>query len=70
MGLNTLIDRGRIIIMSNVKQTIKVTKSDLPVSCPQKGTPSWDMHPRVYIELKSEKENDCPYCGVHFVLED
>ena len=54
--------------MSSEKQTITVSKKDLPVSCPQKGTPAWDMHPRVYIELTSEKGSDCPYCGNHFEL--
>ncbi len=54
--------------MSSTKQTIKVSKKDLPVSCPQKGTPAWDMHPRVYIGLKKSQVSDCPYCGAQFEL--
>ncbi len=54
--------------MTSVKETIKVSKKDLPVSCPQKGTPARDMHPRVYIELNKSQVSDCPYCGAQFEL--
>ena len=51
--------------MTSEQTTIKVSKSDLPFSCPPKGTLAWDMHPRVYIE-SSDKESSCPYCGAKF----
>ncbi len=54
--------------MPNNKQPIKVSKKDLPASCPPKDTPAWDMHPRVYIELKKSQVSDCPYCGAQFEL--
>ncbi len=27
-------------------------------------------HPKVYLNLDSGGEVDCPYCGLHFVLAD
>ncbi len=54
--------------MSSEQKTIKVSKESLPVSCPPKDTPAWDMHPRVYIEMSDSKESNCPYCGNHFEL--
>jgi len=54
--------------MASEKTTIKVNKNDLPISCPPKDSPAWNMHPRVYIELSSEEEASCPYCGTNFEL--
>ncbi len=54
--------------MSSEPKTIKVSKQSLPVSCPPKDTPAWDMHPRIYIALSDEKTSSCPYCGNHFEL--
>ena len=54
--------------MSSEKTTTKISKKDLPVSCPQKGSPDWAMHPRVYIELANGKSGACPYCGAKFEL--
>ena len=54
--------------MTSEKITIQVNQSSLPVSCPPKESPSWDMHPRVYIEMTDKKGGECPYCGNHFEL--
>jgi len=54
--------------MASEQDTIKVTKNDLPVSCPPKDSPAWNMHPRVFIELSGEKGASCPYCGTNFEL--
>lgn len=56
--------------MNNIDKIVKVNQADFPVSCPTKETPSWDMHPRVYIEMSDEKGGDCPYCGCHFEMSD
>ena len=49
--------------------TIKVKKSDLPISCPEFTGEVWNEHPRVYIELsEKQKTNKCPYCGNKFEL--
>jgi len=54
--------------MTSTQKIIQVSKRSLPVSCPQKGTPAWDMHPRVYIELTDEKGSSCPYCGTQYQI--
>jgi uncharacterized Zn-finger protein len=54
--------------MSESSKVVKLTAKDLPASCPIKGTPAWDMHPRVYIEFNDEKTSVCPYCGNRFEL--
>jgi len=56
--------------MASEQKTIKVEKGSMPVSCPQKGAPAWDMHPRVYIDLSDKKGANCPYCGNHFELAE
>ena len=37
------------------------------ITCPNKNTPVWDLHPKVYIELKNEEEL-CPYCGQRYKM--
>ena len=54
--------------MAHQPSTTKVTKSDMPVSCPPKDSPAWDMHPRVYIELSNDNKGVCPYCGNEFEI--
>ena len=51
-------------------EVIKVTRADLPLSCPRPGTPVYDLHPRVYLPIDKAKEATCPYCGAHYVLSD
>ncbi|MGX5174932.1 zinc-finger domain-containing protein [Aliikangiella sp. IMCC44653] len=49
--------------------TIQVKPSELPVCCPPKSQALWNQHPRVYIELNSQQQGECPYCGNEFVLK-
>lgn len=52
-------------------EPVKVKLSDLPISCPTDEVKLWSEHPRVFIELsEKDKENNCPYCGTKFILED
>jgi len=55
---------------TNVGDIIKVTKNDLPLSCPQSGDDVSNMHPRVFLPIKKTGDEVCPYCGAHYVLED
>ncbi len=48
---------------------IKVTRKDLPLSCPRPQDPLWNMHPRVYLPIEDQGEVACPYCGTKYVLE-
>lgn len=52
------------------KPVFKVSKADLPVCCPPKDQAQWNLHPRVYLEIKSDGIADCPYCGNRFVLAE
>ena len=49
---------------------IKVSRSDLPLSCPRPEDEVWNMHPRVYLPIEKDGEATCPYCGAHYVLAD
>ncbi|WP_353154062.1 zinc-finger domain-containing protein [Pollutimonas bauzanensis] len=51
-------------------QTIYVEAKDLPVFCPRPGTPLWNMHPRVYIEIVQTGKSLCPYCGAAYELKE
>ncbi len=48
----------------------EITRADLPLHCPMKGTPLWNMHPRVYLPIEESGEERCPYCGAVYVLKD
>ena len=52
------------------EQIIKVSKEQLPLSCPQPEDDVWNMHPRVYLPLDKTGEAVCPYCGARYVLQD
>lgn len=54
----------------DVTQVIKVTRADLPLSCPRPGDEVWNMHPRVYLPIEKTGEAVCPYCGAKYALED
>ncbi len=49
---------------------IKVSRADLPLSCPRPGDEVWNMHPRVYLPIEKDGAATCPYCGAHYVLSD
>lgn len=52
------------------ERIIKVSKEQLPLSCPQPEEDVWNMHPRVYLPLDQSGEAVCPYCGARYVLQD
>jgi uncharacterized Zn-finger protein len=41
---------------------------DLPLHCPTKDTPSWNYHPRVFLDVLETGEVRCPYCGTLYRL--
>lgn len=49
---------------------IKVSQSDLPLSCPRPEDEVWNMHPRVYLPIEKSGEVTCPYCGARYTLSD
>ena len=52
------------------QRVVKVSRADLPLSCPMPEDALWNMHPRVYIPVQKTGEASCPYCGTRYVLED
>jgi len=50
--------------------TILVSRSDLPLSCPRPEDELWNMHPRVYLPIEKTGEAACPYCGAKYKLKD
>lgn len=48
---------------------INVSEKDLPLHCPQPGTPLWDRHPRVFLDVATKGESLCPYCGTKYVYK-
>jgi uncharacterized Zn-finger protein len=59
------------LVPANAEHRYKVTRSDLPLSCPMPGMYLWNSHPQVYLPIEDEGgEAVCPYCAAHYVLSD
>jgi uncharacterized Zn-finger protein len=52
------------------QRVVKVSRADLPLSCPRPDDEIWNMHPRVYLPIAKSGEEVCPYCGTRYVLEN
>jgi len=48
----------------------KVSRCDLPLSCPTDDMTLWNAHPKVYLPIEKTGRQVCPYCGACFVLQD
>ena len=48
---------------------VDVSAKDLPLHCPLPGTPLWDRHPRVFLDVAKEGQALCPYCGTQYVYK-
>ena len=46
-----------------------ISQTDLPLSCPNKGSETWNAHPKVYLDLDASGQARCPYCGARYVLD-
>ncbi len=58
------------LVEPNAENHYRVTRADLPLSCPMPGMYLWNSHPRVYLPIEASGEAKCPYCGATFVLEE
>jgi len=48
---------------------IRVSKQELPLSCPGPRGEVASLHPRVYLPLKKTGDRaTCPYCGAVYVV--
>lgn len=52
---------------------VEVTAAELHgpgvVFCPNPRMPLWSNHPRVYIDVATEGQGKCPYCGTVYRLK-
>ena len=55
---------------ANTQTRVEVSRTDLPLSCPQSHQKIWNAHPRVYLPIEDSGEATCPYCGTHYALKD
>ena len=49
---------------------VKISRDQLPLSCPPRGEEVWNLHPRVYLPIEATGEAVCPYCSTRYLLED
>ena len=56
-------------IVACSQQQYKVSRKDLPLSCPMPAMQLWNAHPRVYLPIEATGKQQCPYCGSEFILE-
>ena len=57
---------------ANTKTHIEIKPKDLPLRCPMPDMISWNSHPRVFLEIEKEPNNEiiCPYCSTKYKLVD
>ena len=46
-----------------------VSKNELPIHCPPKDGPKWNMHPKIFLPFDKEGKASCAYCGAIYKLE-
>lgn len=54
---------------ANAASLYEVTRADLPLHCPMDGMTLWNSHPRVYLDIETTGQAQCPYCGAKYVLK-
>ena len=52
------------------EQVVKVSREQLPLSCPLPEDSLWSMHPRVFLPIEKTGEAVCPYCSTRYILQD
>ena len=58
------------LIPANAEHSYRVTRADLPLSCPMPGMYLWNSHPRVYLPIEKTGSAKCPYCSAEYTLTD
>ena len=54
---------------ANALPIVEVTERVVPLYCPNPAMPLWSSHPRVFLEVASDGEAMCPYCGTRYVYK-
>lgn len=68
--MNESVDNHTPKKPANTKSLYKVSRADLPLSCPTPEMALWNSHPRVYLPIEETGKALCPYCGAWFELEN
>jgi uncharacterized Zn-finger protein len=55
---------------ASTEKVYRVSRADLPLSCPMPDQHLWNSHPRVYLPIEKTGEAICPYCSAQYVLTD
>lgn len=55
---------------ANDQQQYRVTRAELPLSCPSPAMALWNSHPRVFLPVEKTGFAKCPYCGAEYTLVD
>jgi len=50
-------------------RVVDVTEADLPLHCPKPESPTWRLHPRVFLDVAHTGKMLCPYCGTLYVYK-
>ena len=54
------------------KDAVLIAESDLQgdraVFCPNPKMPLWSNHPRVFIDVRTTSQGQCPYCSTRYQL--
>lgn len=58
------------MLKPNTKTDIEITESDLPLHCPMPNMLKWNSHPRVFLPIEKEPNQEiiCPYCSTSYKL--
>ena len=51
------------------EREVAVTEKDLPLHCPMPGAPLWARHPRVFLDVATQRQALCPYCGTRYLYQ-
>ena len=54
--------------MSEAINVVMIDGKNLPLHCPADKKPSWNLHPRVFLDLTDTDNVKCPYCGTEYRL--
>ncbi len=54
---------------AQAERRVEVSRDERPICCPRPGEEVWNMHPRVYIDMK-DGEGVCPYCGTRYLIKE
>jgi uncharacterized Zn-finger protein len=56
-------------IPANAQNIYRVSRADLPLSCPMPAMSLWNSHPKVYLPIDQQGgQAKCPYCGAELEL--